>query len=152
MAVGAYAALAGRYFAVGASLGAAAALLLGLGLVLRWPATVPWSVLTVALGYVVARGGREAVDGWAAAVGAALLLAAELAYWSIDHDARIQAEPALATRRALTRGALLSVSLVVDVLLLGTAAIAASAGVLLAAVGVAAAVASVAVVLRLVRA
>jgi len=120
--------------------------------VLRWPSTVAWAVLAAGVAYVVGREGRPLVDGWAAVVGAALLVAAELASWSIEHDARIRTQRTLVLRRAATLSALVLAALVVDFLLLGTAAIAASAGVLLAAVGVAAAVAAVATVLRLVRA
>ena len=103
-------------------------------------------------GYLAAREGTELVDGWAAAIGVLLLLAAELASWSIEHDARIRSEPSLAIRRAATIGALCVGALLVNVMLIGTAGVAASAGVLLAAVGVAAAVTAVGIVLRLVRA
>jgi len=84
-------------------------------------------------------------------VGTLLLLAAELATWSVEHDARIRSEPELVVRRAVTLAGLVVGALVVDVLLLGTAALAAPAGVLLAAVGVAAAVGALVVVLRLLR-
>ena len=92
------------------------------------------------------------VDGWAALVGVALLLAAELAFWSIEHDRRIRTERALVVRRVWTLVMLAAAALFVDFVLLAAAAVTASAGVLLAAVGVAAAVAAVAVVLRLARA
>lgn len=131
--------------------GALALLLLGAGLVLRWPGMVPWTVVLTGAAYLSAREGRSLVDGWAAVVGVALLVSAELASWSIEHDARIRSEPSLVVRRVLILAALAAVALLVDFLLLGTAAVAASAGVLLAAVGVAAAVTAVAVVLRLVR-
>ena len=126
-------------------------MLLVAGLVLRWPLTIPWAVLLAGGGYLLAREGNPLVDGWAAALGVLLLLAAELASWSIDHDARIQAEPSLVVRRLVTLTALIAGALVVNFILLGTAGITATAGVLIAAVGVAAAVASVAVVLRLLR-
>ena len=67
------------------------------------------------------------------------------------HDARIQAERSLVVRRIATLAGLVASALLVNFILLGTAGLAASASVLLAAVGVAAAVASVAVVLRLLR-
>ncbi len=133
-------------------LGAVGLGLLLLGLVLRWPATIPWSILLVGGGYLIAREGNDVVDGWAAAVGVLLLLAAELASWSIEHDARIAAERSLTVRRVGTLGALVSAALLVNFMLLATAGVSASSGVLLAAVGVAAAVAAVAVVLRLLRA
>lgn len=127
------------------------ALLTG-GLLLRLPSALPWSVLLVAAAYLVGREGSSVVDGLAAVVGVLLLVSAELGFWSIEHHARIRTEPRLALRRLTVLGALVSCALLVDFILLGTAAVSASAGVLLAAVGVAAAVAAVAIVLRLVRA
>jgi hypothetical protein len=135
--------------ALGASVFALA--LLALGLVLRWPATIPWAVVIAAGGYVVTREGRSIVDGWAAAIGVLLLVAAELASWSIEHDARIRSEPSLLIRRVATLTVLAAAALLVNFVLLAAAAISSSAGTLLAAVGVAAAVTAVAVVLRLVR-
>ncbi|HEY8644985.1 MAG TPA: hypothetical protein VIL77_03805 [Gaiellaceae bacterium] len=137
---------------MGAGLGAVGLALLVLGLVLRWPTAIPWSVLLVGGGYLVAREGNSIVDGWAAAIGVLLLLAAELASWSIEHDARIAAERSLVLRRITTLSALIAAALLVNFMLLAAAGVSASSGVLLAAVGVAAAVASVAVVLRLLRA
>jgi hypothetical protein len=137
---------------VGASVGAGGLALLTLGLVLRWPTTIPWSILLVGGGYLLAREGNSAVDGWAAAIGVLLLLAAELASWSIEHDARIEAEGALVRRRVATLSALIAAALLINFMLLATAGVAAPSGVLLAAVGVAAAVAAVAVVLRLLHA
>jgi hypothetical protein len=69
----------------------------------------------------------------------------------MEHDARIKAERALVARRVATLAGLVAAALLVNFILLGTAGLAASASVLLAAVGVAAAVAAVAVVLRLLR-
>ena len=138
--------------ALGGAVGAAGLVLLGLGLVLRWPTTIPWSVLLVGGGYLLAREGNSIVDGWAAVVGVLLLLAAELASWSIEHDARIEAEPSLVVRRLATLAGLIAAALLVNFMLLAAAGVSASSGVVLAAVGVAAAVASVAVVLRLLRA
>jgi hypothetical protein len=120
--------------------------------VLRWPATIPWAIVMTAGGYLATREGRAVVDGWASLVGVLLLLAAELASWSIEHDARIRSEGRLVARRALTLGALVAAALVVDFVALGAAALSSSAGVVVAAAGVAAAVAAVTVVLRLVRA
>ena len=133
-------------------MGAGGLALLVLGLVLRWPTTIPWSVLLVGGGYLLAREGNSVVDGWAAAIGVLLLLAAELASWSIEHDARIEAERSLVIRRIATLGALVAAALLVNFMLLATAGVSASSGVVLAAVGVAAAVTAVAVVLRLLRA
>ena len=142
----------GRFAVPGAAVGALGLVLLLLGLVLRWPTTIPWSILLVGGGYLLAREGNDVVDGWAAAIGVLLLLAAELANWSIEHDARITAERSLVLRRIATLGALVAAALLVNFMLLATSGVSASSGVLLAAVGVAAAVAAVAVVLRLLRA
>jgi hypothetical protein len=145
------AATAGRFAPIAIVTGTLAVGLLALGIVLRWPSMIPWTIVLAGAGYLAARDGKELVDGWAAVVGVLLLLAAELASWSIEHDARIRTEPALAIRRAATLAALCFAALLVNVMLLGAAGVAASAGVLLAAVGVAAAVTAVALVLRLVR-
>ena len=141
----------GRFAGIAAIPGAFALAVLLVAIVLRWPALLPWAVLAAGLAYLVGREGRSLVDGWAAVVGVALLVSAELASWSVEHDARIRTQRSLVVRRALVLGALVAAALLVNFLLLGTAAVAASAGVLLAAVGVAAAVSAVAIVLRLLR-
>jgi hypothetical protein len=145
------AASAGRIVDLTIALGIAAVVVLGGGLVLRWPSTIPWAILFGGGAYLSAREGRSAIDGWAAVVGVLLLGSAELASWSIEHDARIRTETALGLRRAGTLAALVAVALFVNALLLAAATVAASTGVLLAAVGVGASVTAVAVVLRLLR-
>jgi len=132
-----------------AALGAA---ILLAGLVRRRSLAIPWSVLLTAAGYVIGREGSSVVDGGAAVVGALLLLSAELASWSIEHDARIEPEPRLVAWRAGVIGALVACALLVNFLLLGAAAVSASTGLVVAAAGVVAAVAAVAIVLRLLRA
>jgi len=131
--------------------GGLALVLLALALVMRWPSLVAWTILLAGTGYLAGRHGNGVVDGWATVIGVLLLLAAELAFWSIDHNARIRSERSLAIRRVVTLVALCGVALFVNFLLLATAAVSASSGVILAAVGVAAAVAAVSMVLRLVR-
>ncbi len=131
--------------------GAAALILLAAGLMLQVPQAIPWAIAAAGAGYLVTRVGHTAVDGWAAAVGAALLLAAELAFWSATEDTRIRAERALVAARVVTIAALVVTALLVDFLLLATAAVSGSSSVALAAAGVGAAVAAVAVVLRLLR-
>ena len=134
-ALGALAA-AGAYGTIsGASLGgvAAAGCIAGLallagGLVLRWPATIPWAVVLTGAGYVATRHGTSLVDPWASVVGVLLLVSAELASWSIDHDARIRSEPSLVIRRAFTLLALAAAALLLDFFLLTAAAISASGG------------------------
>jgi hypothetical protein len=149
---GAYGALAADTLGGIAAAGCIAGLaVLAGGLVIRWPATIPWAVILTGTGYVVTRHGSSLVDPWSSVVGVLLLVAAELAYWSIEHDARIRAEPNLVVRRAITVAALAAAALLLDFMLLGAAAVSASAGLLIAAAGAAAAVSAVAVVLRLVR-
>jgi hypothetical protein len=138
------------YLAGGAALAGLVAM--AIAIVLRWPGVIPWAVLATGAGYLSGREGRALVDGWAAVVGVLLLLSAELASWSIEHDARIRTEGPLLARRVVTLAALVAAALLVNFLLLATAALSAPAGILLAAAGVGAAVTAVGVVLRLVRA
>jgi hypothetical protein len=142
----------GRFAPLAWPLAGIALFLLTLALVARWPNAVPWTVLVAATAYLTGRNGGSVVDGWAAVAGALLLLAAELASWSIDDDPRLSAERSLTVRRVVTLAALVLVALFVDFVLLATAAVSSSAGVLVAAVGVAATVAAVTLVLRLSRA
>ncbi|MFL5981290.1 MAG: hypothetical protein ACJ74R_06245 [Gaiellaceae bacterium] len=148
---GTYATAAGGRFAGIALAGAIVSLvLLSLGLVLRWPNTIPWALVFAAAGYIATRGGEPLVDGWATVVGVLLLLTAELASWSIEHDGRIRTEPALLFRRVATVTGLCAAALLVNFILLAAAAVSSSAGIAIAAAGVAAAVTAVATVLRLV--
>jgi hypothetical protein len=125
---------------------------LAAAIVLRWPSLIPWAVLATGGGYLTGREGRSLVDGWATFVGVGLLLSAELASWSIEHDVRIRTETRLLVRRVVTLAALTVAALFVNFLLLGTAALSASSGILLAAAGVGASVLAVGIVLRLLRA
>lgn len=132
--------------------GAAALALLAAGLVSRIRGFIPWSVVLGAASYLCGRQGTSGIDGWAAAVGALLLCAAELATWSVEDDDRISTERPVVVRRLLVLGALATAAVVVDLLLLAAATIASAAGVAVVAAGVAASVAAVALVLRTVRA
>lgn len=125
--------------------------MLAIGVLLRFSFPVPWGVLLAGAGYVLARAHHSAVDGWAAVVAAALLLAAELAAWSIASDRRVREERALVVRQSLTVGVLVVAAGLISFVLVGAAAISTTAGLMITAVGVAAAVGAVAVVLRLVR-
>jgi len=135
----------------GAAIGTAGAVVLAATLLLRVAAFAPWAMLLVGAGYVLGREHQQVVDGWAALVGAALLLAAELAAWSIDDDRRIHEERAVVLRRAAVVGALTAAAALVAFVLVGAAAVSVSTGLLLTAVGVTAAVSTVALVLRLLR-
>jgi hypothetical protein len=141
---------AGRFADVAGGAALAGLVALALAIVMRWPTLIPWAVLATGAGYLTGREGRASVDGWAAVVGVLLLVSAELASWSIEHDARIRTEGPLLARRIVTLAALVAAALLVNFLLLGTAALSAPAGILLAAAGVGAAVLAVGVILRLV--
>jgi len=117
----------------------------------RFAPLVPWAIGFAGVGYVVGREHHRVVDGWAAVGGAALLLSAELAAWSIAHDRRIREERPVVVRQAVTLALLVAGSALVSFVLVGAAAVSASAGLALTAVGVAAAVGAVSVVLRLLR-
>ncbi len=150
--VGYAAAADGRLAPVALGGGALGLTLLAVAIVLRWPSFTPWAIFVTGAGYVGGRADQNIVDGWAAVVGVLFLLAAELATWSIEHDARIAEERSLTTRRIATLALLGAAALLMNFLLLGTAAISASASVVLAAAGVAAAVGALVVLLRLTRA
>ena len=141
----------GHLAPVALGVGTLGLIMLALAIVLRWSSLVPWAIFVTGAGYVGGHAGTHVVDGWAAAIGVLLLLAAELAIWSIEHDARIAEERSLTTRRIATLAFLGVAALLMNFLLLGTAAISASASVVLAAAGVAAAVGALVVVLRLAR-
>ena len=143
---------AGRFAALVGGVALAGLFGLAIGIVMRWPSLIPWALLATGAGYLSGREGRAVVDGWAAVVGVLLLLAAELASWSIEHDSRIRTERRLLMRRIVTLAALTAAALLVNFLLLATAALSAPAGILLAMAGVGAAVLAVGIVLRLLRA
>jgi len=121
------------------------------GLAVRLPLTVPWAIVLTATGYLTGRAERHHVDGWAAVVGGALLLASELAAWSIDHDRRLTTESRVVVRQASTIAALVVVAVLVGFVLIGASGISTGADLLVTAMGVAAAVAAVALIQRLVR-
>lgn len=154
-------AAASAYAAVGAQggeatlvviLGLLACAVLALGLVLHWPLTVPWAVLAAGASYIVSRHGHATADGGAAVVGALLLLAAELAWWSLDDDGRIAQERPVLVRRLGTLAGIVVAAAAVSAFLLATAAVSAPAGIAVAALGVAAALGAIGLVLRLLRA
>jgi hypothetical protein len=141
----------GRYEALAQPVSIAGIAVLLVALARRWTGIVAWSIALVAAGYVIARASHDTVDGWAAVVGALLLAAAELAFWSIEADPRIHEERAVVVRRVTTLVALLAGSALLGMLVVSAAAVSGSSSVLAAAAGVAAAVAAVALVLRLLR-
>jgi hypothetical protein len=142
----------GRYVSLGETVAGAGVVALAAGIVARLPLAIPWSIGLAGAGYVIGREHHAVVDGWASVVGAALLLAAELAAWAIEHDRRIREEHTVIMRRVVTLAALVASSALLGFVLVGATAVSTSAGIALTAIGVSAAVAAVAVVLRLLRA
>jgi hypothetical protein len=143
--------LGGRFLPVNEVVEPAGLIVLVAGVILRFPSLIPWSMALVASGYVVSRADHGVVDGRAAFVGTALLLAAELAAWSIGHDARIHEERDVLVRRIGGLAGLAAGSLLLGIFVVASAGFSGKAGLLAAVLGVAAAVAAVALVLRLVR-
>lgn len=148
-----YAATAGGELATaGEGIAAGGALALAVGIAFRAPIVIPWSVALAGAGYVVARERHSVADGWAPLVGAALLLAAELAAWSIAHDRRIEEEREVVLGQAGTVAAVVIGAAFVGFVLVGAAGISSSPGALPIVLGAAAAVAAVGLVGRLLRA
>ena len=143
------AATGGRLAVAGEIVAALGALVLTAGVALRLPLAIPWAIALAAAGYAVGRVGHGTVDGWSPVVGAGLLLAAELAAWSIDHDRRIVSERPLVVRDAARLGVLVASAALLGLVLVGAAAVSSSAGLLITAVGVVAAVSAVGVIFRL---
>jgi hypothetical protein len=120
-------------------LGSGGAVLLAAAVLVRRPGSVLWGIVASGAGFLV---GRHGIGVGTALAGAALLLAAELAYWSIEDDRRITVERPVIVRRAAVVGAVAVAGLAVDLVLDAATSLQAPSGVLLAALGVAAMVAS----------
>ena len=132
--------------------GAVAVTLLAVGLWRSWTGTIPFAVVLVGAGWAAALLFEDSgVDGAAPLVGAGLLLAAELAYWSTAARA-VPVDPGLLRRQALTVGTVAGVALCLGTLLLLVGGASVRGGLPLEALGVAAAIAALAVVARLARA
>jgi hypothetical protein len=138
---------AGTHGEAAAGAGGALALLLALAIAFRLAGAVPWIVL--GLGALYAATLRGGLDGWAIGVGAALLLAAELAYWAIERDRRLREEPDVTLRRAAGIAGLVAAGLVAGLAVVIAAGIDLGAGLPLAAAGAVAAVGLLLLVNRL---
>lgn len=119
-----------------------ALLALGLGLGRIWP--VLWAVAFAGASYAVGRAGHTTIDTRAALVGVLLLLAAELASWSIDAQPRFRIDWRVHARRGAIVAAVAACSIAVDAFVLAAAGVSVTPGVALAAVGSAAAAGAVA--------
>jgi hypothetical protein len=147
--VAAYAAIrADVWWQAAAAVGGALALLLAAAIFLRAAQLVPWTLLGLGALYAATLAGR-ALDGWAIAVGAALLLAAELAYWAIDDDPRLHVEPELQLRRAASIAAVVAAGLAAGLAVVIAAGVELGAGLPLTAAGAVAAVGLLLVVVGL---
>jgi hypothetical protein len=120
-------------------------------LLFRWQTLIPWAVGAAGGGYLIGREGRAVVDARAAAIGVLLLLGAELASWSIEHDKRVRAERAVTLWQSANLAGLAIVALAVNAALLEAASLPGGSGLLVTLLGVGAAVAAIGVIARLVK-
>jgi hypothetical protein len=125
---------------------------LAVGLVFGVAVPVGIGIGAVGVAYAIAIAWTDELAPGAVVFGPALLVAAELAYWSLEHRVRISDERPLVARRVTTLGFVVVMSLAVGVLAVGTTAVPVREGVLVLAAGAAAAVAVVALVGALARA
>jgi hypothetical protein len=115
--------------------------------VLRVPAVVPWPLFGVGALYAATlRGG---LDGWSLAVGAALLLAGELAYAAVDADPRLEQERAFLLHATAAVAATVAAALVVGLAVVVAAGFQLGAGLPLALAGAIAAAGLLLLVVRL---
>ncbi|MDX6514060.1 MAG: hypothetical protein QOE36_3564 [Gaiellaceae bacterium] len=107
------------------------------------PSVVPLALVALGAEYLAAWGASGAgVDGRAPVYGGALLLVAELAYWSLETDAPTVDDPAVRTRRLGSVAALAGSGAAVGALLVGLSAVRIGSGIGTDALGVAAAAAA----------
>ena len=134
------------------ALGAAALLWLVLGLATRWSAALAAGLVLLGAEQAVRlANGSDSVDPWTPVYAAGLLLAAELAWWSIEQRVPAWSQPGVVLRRLLVIVALCAAGAALAALIVVAAGSPLEGGVGLELVGVAAAVAAVAVVAALAR-
>ena len=95
--------------------------------------------------------GPRGLDAWAPLEATALVLAAELAYWSLELRPWVEGEPGIVIRRAAIVGVTGAGTLAVGAAVLAAALAPVRGGVAWEAIGVAAAAAALALVVRLSR-
>jgi hypothetical protein len=134
--------------------GAVGALLLALAVLAGRPGWIAWSLVLLGAEYAaslaVAEGGGE-MDAWAPLYAAGLLVAAELAFWSLELRGTAREDAASLRRRLAALSALALAALGLAALVALVTELPGGGGVLWDAVGVAAAVAALAIVARLAR-
>ena len=143
-------ALATRVAPVTATVGGIGGVLLLLVLVRGLDDLLGSSILLLAAAYVLGLlAGRHVLDESAPLVGAALLLCAELATWSLEERPPVPADVGLVLARARAIGVLVLAGLGVSALVLAVAAGPAGSGVAWTVVGALSAVVAVGLVARL---
>lgn len=137
--------LSTRVLPVTLFLGGAGALLLGLVLARGLDELLGSALLLLAAAYVLGLlAGRHSLDEAAPLIGAALLLCAELATWSLELRFRVALEPALRLQRVRAVGLLVFAGLSAASLVLVVAATSVGGGLAWAVLGSAAAVGAIA--------
>jgi hypothetical protein len=137
-----------RLPAVVGGVGLAGGVLMAFALATRWRAVFPVGIALVGASYCVFLAVRNgAVDRWAPAIAAALYVAAELGYWSLERSPS-RSERAVVLRRLAGLAAAAFVTALVGGLVL-VVATGAAGGVALEAAGVVAATLTVATIARL---
>jgi hypothetical protein len=123
------------------------------GLVSRWSAPLAAGIVFLGAEQAVRLAiGRSSVDPWTPAYAAGLLLAAELAWWSIEPRVAAWSEPGAVLRRVLTVAAACAGAGLLAALVVLAAGAPPRGGVGLELVGVLAAAAAVAVIAAVARA
>ena len=139
-----------RYGAAFGALACVGVAVLALGLALRSSDAIPAAVVVVGGGYAGSLFvGSDDLDLAAPLVGGGLVVAAELAYWSLELRPRVDAEPPVLRRRALLELGAAAASVAAGGALLGIGTARFGGGASWDAVGVVAAVAALALVARL---
>lgn len=130
------------------AIGGSGAVVLTLGVAGRFGAAVTVGLALLGAGYAVSLIGRDIAPG-AGLVAAALLVVAELAYWSVEPVSPGFSDPIILRRRLALIGALFVGTVLVGTLLLDIASAAVGGDRLLGVAGALAAVALLAVVVSL---
>jgi hypothetical protein len=133
-------------------LGGAALVLLCIGLAARWSAALAAGIAFLGAEQAVRLAtGPSSVDPWTPVYAAGLLLAAELAWWSIEERVPAWSQPGIVLRRLLVIVGLCAAGAALAAMIVVAAGSPLEGGVGLELVGVVAAVAAVAVVAALAR-
>lgn len=135
------------------ALAAVGVFLLALGLLTRWPAAIGFALVAVGGAYAVLFAAEGAqLDRLAAAYAAALLLVAELAFWSIESRVPAWTDPELVIWRLVRLALACAAAAVLGAIVVADASAASGGGgVLLETIGVAAAIGALVLVIVLLR-